>query len=250
MRYELHSGTDVAMHTLFDPAGVGAVPHDDDYAHLDALERDGRALTWETGADGTEEITVLVDEGFSDERRHTRRTWLTGGVLRVTSGTLVFTGAEYVGRPAERAKLGAYMKSEAAVPPGVYAVDVFNVLYQPSGREFVPVADADRAYAQRVNGYTGMGGFFVFAAVVGAIAVAVRSRPWAWKWPRLGVAVGAIVAIGGWLWWMHRDARMRRWKQGVDEDEQETKVVVELRRLAAAPAAFARGRFGGTEEIG
>ena len=124
MRVELEAGTDAATLLVFDPA---ALPPDYDRRRdhdplelHEALAEQGRALLFETGADGIYRLHLYVDEPVPADVRAACQNPITVERFQIPSGRLYFTGAEY-GFRRDDAFLRAYPQMGASAEVGAGA---------------------------------------------------------------------------------------------------------------------------------
>jgi len=221
MRFELTSGTDAALHVLFDPAAV--TPMRDGEAMLDGdaverLEGAGAILTVDEGGDGEARLTLVVDEAYDDDGPAGRHDAFKRPLLRVPSGRLYFTGVEYVfwdGHPQPMLKS---LEPHARVPPGDYAAEGFRVS---------AASRAGGAGGLFNNVVAPLGIFVVLACLIGTVvALLVRGRPWAWKLRWAGWSAGCGVLVAFILTALGRT----RWGAGAGGANGNRRVIV-LRRL-------------------
>jgi hypothetical protein len=172
VRYLVEAGTDAASLLLFDP---GALPEDFDVrAQRDGLEifdglwERGVACYLSTGADGAYLLHAYVNEPVPESLQPYLREPMTVESFAVPTGQVYFTGAEYGFRNDDSLlKRYPHMGGSMSLAPGAYRLDIWRTEYpdrmqESLLREQVP----PMGYAL----HQGMG-WFVFAAVVGAIGL-------------------------------------------------------------------------------
>jgi hypothetical protein len=168
----VEAGTDAASLLLFDP---GALPEDFDIRAcgdpselLQELSETGRARWMQTGADGAYLLHAYVNEPVPESLQLYLREPITVDSFLVPTGQLYFTGVEYGFREDDHLlRRYPHMGSSFALAPGIYRLTLWRTEYperlqEDQLREQVPPL----AYSL----HQGMG-WFVLAAVVGAIGV-------------------------------------------------------------------------------
>lgn len=124
MVVDLEAGTDTAACVLFDP---GALDH---LAPADITETRtvheaflGNLLLLNTAADGSYSFRVYLDERPPPEVIGDARDEEPGRLLRVPTGVLRASGAEYLGRRAS--DVPPNQMRSVKIPPGNYLVDAY-----------------------------------------------------------------------------------------------------------------------------
>jgi len=136
--FELKSGTDCAVHALFDPASVLHIINDatQDFLTEDVLEQDveqGHLFLYSQSTDGGVTFRIIVGEPEDEERIALASHRVAGALLRVPSGRLYAAGMEYLCRPGEPPVSAEeysvwpeWMGQTAAVPAGDYLLDAYE----------------------------------------------------------------------------------------------------------------------------
>ncbi len=252
MRFDLLSGTDVAVHALFDPAAMLHVINDPKLRHIDedVIARDveqGSVLLYSWGEDGLTRFRIYLDEEPEQDVFA-----LAGGrnehmLLRVPTGTLFAVGLEYLCRPGEPpiapdefARAVGEMGQGAAIPPGNYAADGFQLKL-----EWRKVGLAGKAACLGCL-LTAIGAAVVILAPLVGITL---GRDWRSVWPCWGVILALYwipvllaLAIGEML----PSARQLRRRLREREERFPFDAVLVLRRLPddANLGSLRGGAFG------
>lgn len=186
MPIDLIAGTDAALCAVFDPASVGRLRVMSwDALNAGAIDKEaeaGRLVLLDTGADGRFKFRAYVDEAPPPELLarafHVER----GKLLRLPSGTLRSTGAEYlVGKANQPPPPDLF--TDAKVPAGDYATDAF--LIEPNAQD-------DRELT--VDHVTGIG-LFLSLMLVGVALLFLSTNDWEFQPASL-----AIVAVLAAFW--------------------------------------------------
>lgn len=244
MRQRLTSGTDIAMHWLYDPAAFPSDVADPiKGGKWKTLREEGRLLANCTGADGDVVVELVVDEEPSADLRERAKPLVEGALLRVPSGRLRFGGAEEA-TPQYLAAAGPSVgDADLRIAPGNYRVDVFST---PEKRTDTARLLRDLGGTitlkewQQYNNLLGWGCLSVVGlAILAAFGIAVA---WPlWRWTGVAAIVGAVVAIG-FVLQLVRKARLRHPKMveaarvyklvvAADEGSPPTDSMIVLRRM-------------------
>lgn len=198
MRQRITSGTDIAMHWLYDPAALASDVGDAiKGSKWKVLCDQGRLLANCTGADGEVVVEIVVDEEPSADLRTRARPLVEGALLRVPSGRLRFCGAEETTTQFLAAAGVSAADADLRVAPGNYRVDVFSTPEKrtDTARLLKDVGGTITLKEwQQYNNLLGQGCLSAVGLVVlAAFGIAVAWPLWRW----LGVAavVGAVVAV-------------------------------------------------------
>jgi len=139
MRFDLKSGTDLAVHALFDPAAVLHVLNDPSIDPMaeGLVEEDaeqGNVLLYSCGSDGEVTLRVFVNEEPDAEVLALAAGRRRDLLLRVPSGKLFAAGSECLCRPDEKPiaaeefpKVVEPLGQSARIPAGDYVVEAFEV---------------------------------------------------------------------------------------------------------------------------
>jgi hypothetical protein len=135
MYFNLPCGTDSATVVLFDPGAIHPLLEHRSFAPQD-FEKEackGNLVLWYTEADGAYSFRVYVDEAMPASLQDKASSLAQGRLLRVPTGRLFASGGECIG-PRDRHIVSEefelalpHMGSNAAMPPGNYSVDAYNV---------------------------------------------------------------------------------------------------------------------------
>jgi hypothetical protein len=204
MVIDLESGTDVAIHALYDPEAVpdSVQSLTEDWPTVsEQLTAEGRMLFWETHSDGGMNYRIFVDESLPPPLQ--RRAVVVGRdlLLRVPGGTLVACGGEYINDQEQLRKarqrpngIGGLL-SVATVPPGNYLIDGY-VLDWSWNEEIEPELQKElgRKYAVE-NHVTRLGCLLMAGGLIGGafflIADGWRSVP---GWCSIALFLVGIIA--------------------------------------------------------
>ncbi len=141
MPVRLTSGTDVATHLLYDPRAMAHrinAPHDSWFDKIEEDAQHANVLAYFSGADGTAELAIYVDEEPPADLVARARPKQTGH-LKVPSGRLLATGMEYLTPEHLSAPDPAGLLD---LPVGGYDVEAFTVARLEETAE--AKAEADR----------------------------------------------------------------------------------------------------------
>ena len=235
MQTRLKAFSDVASVALYDPealpAGLEELWGDD----AEKAIAEGRLLEHLPGGDGEVCFEVFVDEEPVADVRVTCSTRVKSALLRVPSGELWFTGAEYrirSGSPKDRDN-----GTSVRVPPGNYEVEV---LEPPIDTEETEVEKAVEDGAGRrartaegcVGTIIGLGVFMSVMAIPALIGFGIAAGSFkAFLRALLWVLAGAVVfwAIMIPIYRMQRFEGVRGIRKAAQETQPTTMVI--LRRL-------------------
>ncbi|MBM4035775.1 MAG: hypothetical protein FJ291_28890 [Planctomycetes bacterium] len=237
MRCDLAAGTDVARYAIFDPSAMLRVINDPKLDHIDEdviatdMEK-GNVLLYSWGSDGGTRFRMCLDEDPEQEVTELAIGRKDRMLLRVPTGTLFAVGLEYLCRPGEPpiapdqfAKAVGDMGQGAAIPPGNYAVDGFQLQ-----REAPTVFLAGTA--------TCLGMFLTIVGtaivVVGSFVAPLFGGDWrdVWLyWPGALILYWAIVATALAIGNNSPSARRRRQRVREREERFPFDAVLVLRRL-------------------
>jgi hypothetical protein len=193
---------------LYDPAAIPAdTPVDPDLEAEDPrllpapammqLASGGHALVLHIPEEDCEaRFGLFVDEEPPEVLRSRGEVVAAGARLRVPSGLLRADGLEFLCRPGENRP--RYDPEEAAIPAGVYAMDVISLLrYKTAGR----IAEGRRGIGRGHRIVHGLAMVYLWIAILTMAAnflVAPMVVAWFWKrggWPGAAKAVAAILAM-------------------------------------------------------
>jgi hypothetical protein len=218
MPADLSAGSRHEHLVLYDPAAIPSeTPVDPDLDAQDPrllpapammqLASEGRALIVRIpGEDCEARFRLYVDEDPPDQIRNRGEAVVKGAHLRVPSGVVRADGLEFLCRPGESRRHAE--PQEAAVPSGVYAVDVHSLIRWKLANR---VAEGRRGIGRThrivhavVFAYTWLGILMFPANIFVAPVVVLRN----WRkggWPDAAaagaviLAIDAVVIAGFWL---------------------------------------------------
>ena len=203
MRHLVEAGTDAALLTLFDPAALpedfDQTPLDDQISLWDKLEQQGRMKLVNTGGDGSFLLHAYEEEPAPENLRPYLQEPIVLDKLQVPSGTLYFTGTEYVfARDDSRLRKNPLMGGSLPLKPGVWHLTLYRTEY--------PDDFHDRLFEEKLRGpgyrlWNSMG-CLVGAAVLAVVATIaslffMRLMPWAVSALPLGLLVVSLPFIVG-----------------------------------------------------
>ncbi|MCH8823110.1 MAG: hypothetical protein IH984_06330 [Planctomycetes bacterium] len=124
MQMNLDAFTDVARFVIFDPTVVDSMTGDRDRLEdmIESATSTGSAIVYSYASDGEAAFRVLVNEPLPPKWVKRRQCGIEGARLRVPSGRIMAAGAEYVWP-----EVNTEHATEAAIPPGDYLVDAFDI---------------------------------------------------------------------------------------------------------------------------
>jgi hypothetical protein len=185
MKFDLTCGTDAANFAIYDPGAVlhviNAKDPDEAGEAFEDEARKGNLIAYTYGGDGEASFHVIVDEPLPPELM-TPRDKPVRGVLRVPTGRLVASGAEYVFNTARKQvtadEFHPKQGSEQRIPAGNYAVTAIDrelpgveaaVAADDAARKAHPIRWAVARIADRILRFVLIAAVLLFFLILGMV---------------------------------------------------------------------------------